>query len=232
VRLSLSQTWVADANAALLGLAIVGLFVRGGARRCWSFAVYLLAALVANRLVTWWPETFWHLWFYSLKESVYTVLRGAVAAEIGSATFTSVPTSRRRLALWLLVAAAGGAALDVVDAHRDRFGPLPLAQFLHPIGQIGTLWMFAVVALFATRESVPIAPLRRWIMLGFALYLLSSGFVQASLRLIEPDAVTALYMAADPIAYAASVGLWAIAAWRAERHEPSAQLRRLQAWTA
>ena len=66
------------AKVALLAL-IAGIVWRGRARLCWSFALYALAILLGNILVSLWPSRFLTPSFWMLKQGVYDILKMAIA---------------------------------------------------------------------------------------------------------------------------------------------------------
>ena len=85
----------------LLTGIIVGLFVRGRARSCWSFVAYLLAVAISDLLAALWPETFWRKSVWMFKENVHNVLKLAMVIELMVRIFRPFPAAyvaaRRRL---------------------------------------------------------------------------------------------------------------------------------------
>jgi len=53
-----SQILIANLVAVLLATALLGLAWSGRALLCRSFTAFVGASLVTNRLVVWWPATF------------------------------------------------------------------------------------------------------------------------------------------------------------------------------
>jgi hypothetical protein len=93
-------------NAGLLA-ALVGLLVRRRWYLGYFFPAYLVAVLTLSSMIVLWPDRF-HTWsFYWLKESIYSLLKFAVAVELSVTVFQSFPAARRvargALALVLLI---------------------------------------------------------------------------------------------------------------------------------
>jgi hypothetical protein len=229
---------IADLTACLLLVAICGLFVRGRARLSWAFLAYLVAVFLGNRLVTWWPDRFWNYYFYQGKEATYASLTVLAAFEIALLTFAMFPVARRRATLAMLAVLV--LSLAAADLHLDgaAFAWLRSLGLLTPGGQAGRLWLFVIPALVATYYRVPLHPFHRSVLAGFALYLAGYccllGFVEANSgtgRSAYLEA-QAYLRALDPIAFAASVGVWTWAALRAPRSADAVApvLRELQPW--
>lgn len=229
------QLLVAHLTATLLAVAALGLVVRGRVRLSRCFLVYLLVTIVANRLVILWPDRFYTWRFWTLKETTYTVLQVAVACELGWLIFRVLPRARRRAAAAIAaVLLTTAIAVSVGDVPGNTY--LAMLGFVTPRGQAGALWTFLAVTLVAAWHRVPLHPFHRALLATFALYL---GTYTALLSFVGLRAATrADYLVAwsvlealDPLAYAATAGVWAWAAWRAPRMEPAGPaVRALQPW--
>src|SRR4029453_16754283 len=109
-------------------------------------------------------------------------------------------------------------------------------------GQGGAVWCFLVVAGVAAWHRVPLHPYHRTLLVSFGLYLstytllLSWVGARAASRPAylaawggQPAAGPAFLPeggvreAREPLAFAATAGVWAWAAWRAPRRAPSAE---------
>lgn len=222
------QLLVSHLAATLLLVTIVGVLVRGRGRLCWTFLVYLVAVFLGNRLTTWWPEQFYTRGFWTFKSVVYTALDWAIALEVGLLTFAVAPRARRRaLALMGVVALAGLAAALLLPATTG--GYLHVLGVLAPTVETGALWLLLAVIGVASWHSLPLHPYHRAIVFGRALYLTFDVVILALLG-GAGSARTHDYLAAlDPLAFAASVGLWAWAAWR-PLEERSGVIGKLQPW--
>jgi hypothetical protein len=222
------QELVANVVAVLLLATLAGLAARGRILLCRSFAAYLTLALTTNRLITWWPERFYTSGFWTLKETLYALLMPLLALELTAVALEAFPRARRA-GLAVLVTIAGLTVLAVAAApgpdYSARMGLL-LAR-----AQTGAVWGFVALLTIASWYHLPLHPTHRSIILGFALYL---GFYGALLSAVGHFGWSAYrYLAAlDPAAYAATVGLWMLAAWRKEEASalgPEAR-RHLQPW--
>jgi hypothetical protein len=89
--------------------------------------------------------------------------------------------------------------------------------------------LLAAVVAMAVRYRVPLHPFHRAILLGFGLYLVAYTGALTLLRELGSPAAYALFNILDPAAYAASVGVWAWAAWR-PAGAPSLAVQRLHPW--
>lgn len=228
---------IADLTAVLLLVAIGGLIVRRRAQLSWAFLAYLVAVFIGNRLVTWWPERFWNYGFYEGRKATYASLTILAAFEIALLTFSVFPVAKRRAIfgmLAVLVVSLAAAEMPLTNTTSAWLGSLGL---LTSGGQAGRLWLFVIPALVAAYYRVPLHPFHRSILVGFALYLAGYccllGFVEAhSATRPQYLASYAALRALDPIAFAASVGVWTWAALRAPRaaDDVAPVLRALQPW--
>jgi hypothetical protein len=232
------RDWIiADFTAGLLLVAIVGLLARGRARLSWAFFAYLVAVFLGNRLVTWWPDVFWNYGFYEGRKATYASLTVLAAFEIALLTFSVFPVARRRAIGAMLAVLVGSLAVAEMQLSGTASVWLGSLGLLTSGGQAGRLWLFVIPALVAVYYRVPLHPFHRSVLVGFALYLAGYccllGFVEAH-SATRPEYLSAhgYLRALDPIAFAASVGVWAWAALRAPRaaDDMAPVLRTLQPW--
>jgi hypothetical protein len=80
---------------------LAGLFARKRAHLCWSFVAYLVTMLVCNSLMSFWPDQFYRLWFYSLMQDLLQAMKLAVAAELTYRTFRAFPGAAARVRILL-----------------------------------------------------------------------------------------------------------------------------------
>jgi hypothetical protein len=229
------QFFVASAVAALLAGTIVGILRARLYRVCWAFLFYLVAVLVGNVLVSYWPERFYNYPFWIFKEQVYALSRVAIAVEIAAKVFTPFPRARRRVAVALGIVAVFTAiaiASSAVAMHSTTAGTYwRVLGFLQPRGQAGTIWMFLVVVVAAAWYRTPLHYLHRAILGGFVLYLAATAWAQSVVGAAGWSAYA--YLAAlDPAMYAGCVSVWAYAVWH---RQPDGNLspevaRRLMPW--
>ena len=222
------QVFVANLVAVLLVAVLLGLAVRQRALLCWSFVAYLVMAVVTNRLIVWWPERFYTLRFWVVKESLYAALMALIAFELAWVALEAFPRARR-LSL-LAVAVVAGVTLVVASAARSGDQAARVGEFM-AAAQTGAVWTFVVLLAVASWYRLPLHAWHRSIALGFALY---GGVYGALLATVGHFGWSAhRYVAPlEPAAYAATIGLWVLAAWRAEDRSvlvPETR-RRLQPW--
>jgi hypothetical protein len=228
---------IADLTAILLFVSICGLLVRQRAHLSWAFFAYLIAVLLGNRLVTWWPDRFWNYGFYRGKEATYASLTVLAAFEIALLTFSMFPVARRRALGTMLAALVFSLVAADLQLTGTAFAWMESLGLLTPGGQAGRLWLFVIPTLFAVYYRVPLHPFHRSVLVGFALYLAGYccllGFVEMHSATRPAYLAAHSYLRAlDPIAFAASVGVWTWAALRAPRRADAVApvLRVLQPW--
>ena len=206
-----SQILIANLVAVLLATAVLGLAWSGRASLCRSFTVFVGASLVTNRLVVWWPATFFTYGAWAWKEAGYVVLQLAIALELAVIGLAPFPRARR-LTLLAVTAVTTVTAVCAVT--------LPLPENTTQISVVlarahtATLWAFAALAFVVAWFHLPLDPFHRVILLGFVLDLSLYGALLSVAGWAGHG--TAAYrhlQALDPVLFAATVGLWAIAAW-------------------
>ena len=213
--------------AGLLALTLAGLVARHRTGLCKSFAVYLAFALVTNQLMAWWPSVFYTRWWWVAKELVTTGLKVIIVAELAGLAFEAFPRARRIaiLAIALIVAltivsvSLDGAVWTDFPTVRD----VALARV-----QVGSLWSFAALVGVATWFRLPLHHFHRTILIGFTLYLGAYASVLSLMNLFGPDNTYDYLSILDPAAYAATVGLWLLGAWRREEDEETLGARELR----
>jgi len=222
---------LAGAIAVKIGLAIVilGVLRRGLHRRCWSFLVYLLAVLIygsAELAGTMfynvpgieWPQWFWNWEFWQFQQTIFELVKLALAVELGFRVVAAFPGT------WRLARALLGAALLTTTAA-VTLGGAPQ----HPLLATGAIWLFAAVSLVVVLFNLPLHAWYRALLSGFVPYLFVFSTLTSILtRRGYPLAKT--LGSVDQVAYLVLVGWLAYAAWREEenvRDVSPAVLRRL-----
>ena len=197
------------AKLALLAL-IAGIVWRGRARLCWSFALYVLATLVGNSLVSFWPSRFLTPGFWVLKQGVYDVLKMAIALELAWRAFSTFPgaarTARGVLLALLVVSTVALALLAPASSFMTVWDWQPRAT-------TAALWLLTATAVMVVWYQVPVHEFQRAIMLGLAPYLLVFVSLFGILQrqgwgAREPIATL------GTLAYLGLVLFWNWAAWR------------------
>src|SRR5262249_19167532 len=141
--------------------------VRGRARLCLSFVAYLAMAIVTNRLIVWWPEQFFTLRFWTLKEGLYATFTGLVALELAWVALEAFPRARRMC--MVTVGAVVGLTLLAVGTAPNGDRIARVGEFM-AAAQTGAVWTLVVVLAVASWYRLPLHAWHRSIALGFALY--------------------------------------------------------------
>lgn len=213
----------------LLAFVVVGLCARRRVAYCWSFFVYLLAVFTINRSMIHWPERFWVFSFYMTTEIVFVVLKILIAVEVWLRSFACFPRARVRVGL-LLTAALAATAVAAWMTPSELGIREGFIGVLNPRLQAGSLVLYAIVVSAVWWYRVPLHPLYRAILGGFAIYLI----VYASmLSFAVWDGFSSLarlgHLILGPAAYVAAITWWARASWQPHR-APGPVLARLQPW--
>jgi hypothetical protein len=210
----------ADLVAVLLLATLVGMSLSGRVGLCRSFAAYLALAIVTNRLWRWWPELY-TLNVFSAKELLFAGLSILIVLELAWSGLATFPRARRT-SLWVVLALA---ALGAIVAARV-FGAesYQVHVVLVAGGQLCALVALVVFLAVVQWYHLPLRPWHRAIAVGFLLYRGAYGVLLGVLAHYGGP-VHAFVAELDRAAYAATVGLWGIAAWRAEWYDLAAEAR-------
>jgi hypothetical protein len=199
------------AKLALLAL-LAGIVWRGRAGLCWSFALYVLAILLGNVLVSIWPSRFFTPSFWVLKQGVYDALKMAVALELAWRAFGAFPgaarTARAVIPALLVLSTLALAVLTPASSYMTVWDWQPRVA-------TAALWLLTATALIVVWYQVPVHEWQRAIMLGLAPYLLIFVGLFGLLRrhgwaFLEPITT------AETVAYLGLVLFWTWAAWRGD----------------
>jgi hypothetical protein len=210
----MSDLQVLVAHAAKLALLalLAGIVWRGRARLCWSFALYVLATLVGNVLVSFWPSRFFTPSFWVLKQGIYDALKMAIALELAWRAFGAFPgaarTARAVIPALLALSTLALALLTPASSYMTVWDWQPGVA-------TAALWLLTATALMVVWYQMPVHEWQRAIMLGLAPYLLVFVALLGLLRrhgwtLREP--ITTV----EALAYLGIVLFWTWAAWRGD----------------
>jgi len=207
---------------------LVGLFTRRRAHLCWSFVGYLVTALVCNSLMSFWPDQFYRLWFYSLMLDLLNVMKLAVAAELTYRTFRAFPGAAARVRV--LLAPVFFVPVLFVSKVPAGASYQEIVQLYQPQLQTGVIWIITAITLLIAWYRVPVHAMHRAILLGFAAYLLIFTTLLNVLRDFGFENIRNFFNMADGYAYIILLGWWAYAAWVPARRPVLSLdvLRRLQ----
>jgi len=207
---------------------LVGLFTRRRAHLCWSFVAYLVTVLVCNSLVSFWPDRFYRLWFYSLTQDLLTAMKLAVAAELTYRTFRAFPGAAARVRI--LLAPVFFVPVLFVSKVPAGASYQEIVQLYQPQLQTGVIWIITAITLLIAWYRVPVHAMHRAILIGFAAYLLIFTTLLNAQRDFGFDQFRNFFNLADGPAYILLLCWWAYAAWVPARRPVLALdvLKRLQ----
>lgn len=210
-----ARAFIGDMVGVLLSGLLATMIARRRYRLCWSFFAYVGAVFLCDRLTRAWPATFDTYAWWTMKESIFGWLKVVVVCEIGLLTFARLPRAQRILWGVLLIFVALGVMVQLLPSSLEVTPWVSLTSLAR--GQAAILCLLAFVVGFAARYQVPVHPFHRGILVGFLLYLLAYSSAIALARTLGAADAYRLFLAMDPTAYAATVGLWL---WVSLRHDP------------
>ncbi len=220
--MSSAQLLVSDIVALLLLLCLVGLCVRRRLAAVPCFAIYLGLVLASDRMITWWPATFYTRPFFYWKESTLGLLTIAIILDLAAIAFASWPRARRIARFALAIIGVATAVLPFLLLSREGTSEPALGALAWV--QAGTAWGFVVLLEVAHWYRLPLHGLHRSMVIGFVLYL---ALYATALGLSRHWPGHAMLLALDSLVYTASLGIWTVAAWRPEPSLAPASERRL-----
>jgi hypothetical protein len=221
-----SRALVGDLVGVLQFVLLAGILLRRRYRLCWSFAAYVLAVFVGDRLTRSWPVTFDTAAWWTTKEMLYGWLKVVVVSEIGLLTFARLQRAQRFLWRLLQGLVLLGLLAQLAPAAATHGLAIPWGSLAR--GQASVLCLLAAVVMLAARYQVPLHPYHRGVLVGFALYLFVYTSAIAVLRELGAPAYR-IFLAMDPTAYAATMGLWIWTSWRRDP-VPTPAARILHPW--
>ena len=214
------QAVLTAVSVLLLGVVLAGLAVRGRWRRLRCLPAYIVVTLLAALAALLWPERV-HVWtIWLAKESLVRLLGVAVLVELLGCIFARMP-SARRTARGAVVAVVSGAGVALaawrVPGASASAGANPwmlvwVVEILPRLAFVSALLCLVLLAV-ALRYMVPLDPLHRAVIYGFAPYLTLYALTIGSMTSAGDHALANL---ANGSAYLLMLSLWAHAAWRRE----------------
>jgi hypothetical protein len=208
---------------------VYGLLSRRLYRACWFFTVYLGAVFIGEVLILARPDTFYRLSFWQAKETLYAILKLAMAFELGYRNFGRLPGAKRTagrlaavtviatLTALLLPARASAYEIDAVEVQ---------ARLTN-----GTILVLMSVWGAVLWYNVPLHWLHRAILSGLVSYLVVFALLLGLLAAIGWHVVDVASRTAG-FAYDALLVYWL---WEVWRFHPASEdragvLGRLQPW--
>jgi len=214
-------------SIGLLTTVLLGLGVRRLYRFCYSFAVYLLAVLTGDLLQNCWPERFYTWDFWMVKETLYALLKLAIAVEIVDLSFQAFPSARRnvrRVMLALLVGLLGFVVIGVDDGAELTM----LARELQRRAANGIAMLYCAAWAVVLYYHLPLHRLHRAILRGLVPYLLVFAAAN-TITLVFGWNWRQEVNVAEAAVWALMLAYWSWEVWRRGPAE-SLFLRELQPW--
>jgi len=208
-----TQLVLGHASKVVMLALLAGMIWRGRMRSCWTFAVYIGAALAGNMLATLWPGRFHTPSFWVFKQAVYDLLKVVIGVEIAWRTIAAFPGTWRaaRLAFGIVL-----PLTTLVFAWMTPRASLETMWAWHPSVLTAAVWPLTLTALIVSWYRLPIGEWPRAILLGLALYLL----LGVAIRMLQRHGFGFQMAAyADSVIWIVLMCFWAWAAWR--RDAPS-----------
>ena len=201
-------------SGPLLEAAILAcLIARGRSQRAVSLPLLLIALMVPDAVVAAFPRAnTWRFWI--VKESIHTVLFLALGLEIAGRAFRRLPgaaqVARRMIAavvgVTAILVAAGWAEFAVVSA-------LPRAL-------VGVAWLYTGTFLVMALFSIPVDPLHKAVLLGFAPYMMVYALTWGQ---VKSRAGLAVVNIVNPAMFLLALTVLLVAAWRREGEPPASR---------
>ena len=208
---------------------LYGLLSRRLYRACWFFVVYLGAVYVGEVLILIRPDTFYRLSFWQAKETLYAILKLAMAFELGYRNFGNLPGAKRtagRLAAVTVIATLAALLLPARGPAYEIDAVEVQARLTN-----GTILVLMSVWGAVLWYNVPLHWLHRAILSGLVSYLVVFALLLGLLAAIGWHVVDVASHTAG-LAYDALLLYWL---WEVWRFHPASEdragvLRRLQPW--
>ena len=223
----MSRPLLALAVHEAMAIVLVGIVLRGRHRLCRSFTVYLAAVLGFELLAVAWPERFFTHSVWMFQETLFAVLKLALALELIYLTFSRLPGALTAAKVALLA----GVAVMLYSVAPLSFEYEHVAARMQPRLATGTAWLFNLFAGLVYFFRVPLHPYHRTILVGLVPYLAVSGILNNFLD-VKGWSLLPLIDLLDPVAYLMASVYWAYGVWRRDEvpAESPAVLRALQPW--
>lgn len=214
-------------SVTLLTADLAGLFRRRLNRICYSFPVYLAAVGAGDFLQLVAADRFYVWSFYAAKETLYGVLKLAVALEITALAYQAFPAAHaaaRRAILAVLL------ALLLLLTIGVPYGPdFPtLVRELQRRLTLGTILVFCATWALVLWYHLPLHRLHRAIIRGLVPYMLVFAAANGLTLTFGWNIRDAVNLA-DAAAWDLMLAYWAWEIWRRPPAEPPF-LQKLQVW--
>lgn len=197
----------------LSGLQLVALFcvliLRRHYQRMPLFTIYVGGVTLSNAIYAFHPT--WETWM--LHQVVTAALRFGLALELTRCIFGAFPaaavTARRVMLVILVFTAVTAVTTAPPDAIYTRMHAESIPRMAS-----AAIWMLTALAGLVLWYRLPLAPLPRAILMGYAPYLLVFTIGMSLLFNAAAPQVRVLVGYVDPLAFFVLVHYWVRVAWR------------------
>jgi hypothetical protein len=205
----------------LLTGILVGLFVRGRARSCWSFVAYLLAVAISDLLVALWPDVFWRKSVWMFKENVHSALKLAIVIELTIRIFQPFPAAYVAARRALIAVGIGfGALLAIALGEGTDYRAVVGRLYPHVLD--GTVWLFIALAAYCLWYHLPLESIHKAILMALVPYLLIYSVVLRAIVALGWERGD-VFNTSGPLAYLVVIFYWLYAAWAKNPNADSAK---------
>jgi hypothetical protein len=214
-------------SVALLTVVLAGLFRRRLYRFCYTFPVYLLAVWAGDLLQLTAARIFYALWFYQAKETLYVVLKLAVALEITALAYQAFPAAHAAARRAILAVLVGLLLLVTLGVPYGQDSPSLVLELTRRL-TFGTILVFCATWALVLWYHLPLHRLHRAIIRGLVPYMLVFAAVNGLMLTFGWNIRRAVNLA-DAVAWNLMLAYWAWEVWRTPPMEPPF-LQTLQRW--
>jgi hypothetical protein len=156
---------------------LVGLALLGGLlwRRHWRhlpiFTAFVVAQLLTQGPIALDPDRFYRWQFWLLHETVTAALRFGVALELANRIFRGFPGAAATALNGVLIVTAL-MATGIVGMYSPQATYSQIITEIVPGIAHGTAWILTILAMLTLWYRIPLAPMPKAILMGYAPYLL------------------------------------------------------------
>jgi hypothetical protein len=212
----------------LLPALLFGLFVRRLHRVCYSFPAWLLAVFAGDVLMFCWPERFYTWGFWMAKETVYALLKLAIAMEITTRACQAFPSARATARQVMLAVLLALLAFVLVGVRYD-VALHDLAREVQRRVANGVALVFCAAWAVVLYYRLPLHRLHRAILRGLVPYLLVFAAASTFTLVFGWDVRRAVNVA-EAACWNLMLAYWCWEVWRRPPGGESEFMRRLQPW--
>lgn len=194
-------------------VCLLGLFVSGRWRLCYSFTAYCVAILGLEIPYQWLGYFNWPMWMG--KQAIFDAIKLIMCLELGLRVLEPFPLARAKAARWAFFAMWTMLVSCVyVLRHPGADGYLFAASELHARAVIACVYLLTIITGAAMYYGLIVHPFHKGLLLSFGMYLAAFG-VLLRLFLVKGWLAHSIFNNIDPKAYAVFALSLAFLSWRA-----------------